>query len=166
MVGDGVKLLLPEGGGEHIAIVDSKGKKYLAIECGGERSTNAQLIESLTTHYVEFSSQAFPSILLPLMQAQNVMINPDRPLIIYESMSFELDQLDADEVTLQLANQELDVHGKRGDVTLEYNLFCRDQQIGQGCKRMVLSGLREFDGERMQALVDAYTQRKNAYRDE
>ena len=163
MVGDDKKLLLPDKADGHLAIVDSKGKKYLAIESSGERSNNAQLIESLTKHYVEFSSQAFPSILLPLMSEQNVMVNPDRPLIIYDSMSFELERLDIDDVTLRLTTKLLEIHGKRGDVTLEYDLFSGDQPVGRGCKRMVLSGLREYDGDRMDRLVHDYNQRKLDY---
>ena len=88
MVGDGTHLILPSCDGEHMAILDENDKKYLAIECSGDTSNNPALIQSLTKNYVEFSSQAFPHILVPLMSAQNVMINPDRPLIIYESMSF------------------------------------------------------------------------------
>jgi len=163
MVGDDVTLLLAQAEDEHLAIVDSKGKKYLAIECSGERSTHAPLIESLTRRYVEFSSRAFPTVLVPLMQQQNVMINPDRPLIIYESMSFELDRLDAQEISLELSSTDLQVAGKRGDVTLEYDISSDGQIIGRGCKRMILSGLREFEADRMDALVGDYNQRKQAY---
>jgi hypothetical protein len=162
MVGDDVTLVLAQAEDEHLAIVDSKGKKYLAIECSGDHSTHAPLIESLTKRYVEFSSQAFPTILVPLMQQQNVMINPDRPLIIYESMSFELDRLDVQEITLELSSTDLQVAGKRGDVTLEYDISSDGQTIGRGCKRMILSGLREFQADRMGELVEEYNLRKQA----
>ncbi len=163
MVSDGIELSLPECTEEHLAILDQKGKKYLAIECAGEVSTNPELIESLSTHYVEFSSQAFPKILMPLMSEHNVMINPDRPLIIYESMSFELKTLDIKEITLELDNQSLQINGKRGDVTLEYNLLSNGNSVGHGCKRMVLSGLREFDQSRMDNLVNDYNQSKQDF---
>ncbi len=160
MVSDGIKLSLPECTESHLAILDSKGKKYLAIECSGEVSTNARLIESLSTHYVEFSSQAFPHILIPLMQDQNVMINPDRPLIIYESMSFELNTLDVEDIQLELSNKLLQVNGKRGDVTLEYNLLSDGTHIGHGCKRMVLSGLRELEQSGIDKLIATYNNSK------
>jgi hypothetical protein len=163
MVSDGVELSLPDCTEEHLAILDQKGKKYLAIECCGECTTNAALIESLSTHYVEFSSQAFPQILIPLMTEKNVMINPARPLIIYESMSFELNTLDINEIRLELANTELQVNGKRGDVTLEYDLFSADQHIGHGCKRMVLSGLRELEQSGIDLLIEAYNNSKQDF---
>lgn len=163
MVSENKNLILPECDSEHLAILDENHKKFLAIECAGNISTNQGLIESLTKNYVEFSSQAFPHILVPLMSQQNVMINPDRPLIIYESMSFELDTLDIDQINLELSSRELQVEGKRGNVTLEYDLFSAGQKAGQGCKRMVLSGLREFDKPRMDKLVHSYVQRRETY---
>jgi hypothetical protein len=163
MVGDNKPLILPEGDGEHIALLDENDKKYLAIECSGEKTTNAKLIESLTTHYVEFSSQAFLHILVPLLSAQNLMVHPQRPLVIYESMSFELDRLDMDSIDLQLSRKELQVNGKRGDVTIEYDLTSEGERVGHGCKRMVASGLREFDEEQSNGLVNEYHRRKNAY---
>ena len=156
MVNDGTSLILPVCDSEHLAVIDEKGKKYMAIECSGEVSKNATLIESLSRHYVEFSSQAFPHILVPLMEEQNVMINPDRPLIIYESMSFHLDRLDAEHIGLELTGSSLQVNGKRGDVTLDYTLSGDGETIGRGCKRMVLSGLRPFDKELMDGVVNMY----------
>lgn len=163
MVNDGTELSLPDCTEEHLAILDAKGKKYLAIECSGERTTNAALIESLSTHYVEFSSQAFPHILIPLMQEQNVMINPDRPLIIYESMSFELNTLDVEDIQLELTNKLLQVNGKRGDVTLEYNLLSNAEHVGHGCKRMVLSGLRELEQSGIDKLIATYNNSKQDF---
>lgn len=163
MVSDGIELSLPDCTDEHLAILDQKGKKYLAIECSGEMSTDASLIESLSRHYVEFSSQAFPIILMPLMTEHKVMINPDRPLIIYESMSFELTTLDITDIHLELASSVLQVNGKRGDVTLEYDFFSDDKNVGHGCKRMVLSGLREFEQSGMDQLINAYNARKQDF---
>jgi len=160
MVNDDTQLILSACDGEHIELLDKKGKKYLSIECSGDTSTDPQLIESLSRHYVEFSSQAFPHILIPLMSEQNVMINPDRPLIIYESMSFELDTLDVNNISLELTGKALLVNGKRGGLTLEYDLISDGNKVGRGCKRMVLSGLREYDAPRMDQLVQEYMQRK------
>ncbi len=156
MVGDDTQLILPICDGQHMALLDKKGKKFLAIECSGEVSTDTELIESLSRNYVEFSSQAFPHILLPLMQQHNVMINPDRPLIIYESMSFELETFDIKHVKLGLTSSNLVVNGKRGAVTLEYRILGKGEVIGHGCKRMVLSGLREYEPTAMERLVKDY----------
>lgn len=163
MVGDSDVLVLPEDNGEHLAIMNARDKKFLAVECAGETSNNAQLIESLTTHYVEFSSRAFIQILVPLMAEHKVMINPDRPLIIYESMSFKLQRMDMQSISLELTSNELQVSGKRGNVTLEYDLLSENEVVGHGCKRMVLSGLREFDQQQMDGLVEYYDKRKGLY---
>jgi hypothetical protein len=160
MVGENVNLILPECKEQHLTIVDEKDKKYLTIDCSGEISSNSNLITSLSTHYVEFSSQAFPHILVPLMSEHNVMINPERPLIIYESMSFELDSLDMDEIKLNLSSSDLQVDGKRGNVTLNYDLINAGSKVGHGCKRMVLSGLRPFDKRQMENVVAYYNERK------
>lgn len=160
MVNDNVQLLLPESKSDHLAIMDGNDKKYLALESYGDASNNESLIESLTTHYVEFSSRAFPDILVPLMSEKNVMINPDRPLVIYESMSFELDTLEIDSIDLQLTSTSLEVLGKRGNVTLEYDLISDNARIGHGCKRMVLSGLRPYQKDLLDGVVDYYNNRK------
>ncbi len=94
------------------------------------------------------------------MSEHNVMINPDRPLVIYESMSFELDRLNIDEIDLALTSKKMRVEGKRGYLTLEYELLNSAQTIGRGCKRMVLSGLRPYDEILMNGVIDFYNQKK------
>ncbi|MBL6999036.1 MAG: DUF3581 family protein [Gammaproteobacteria bacterium] len=163
MVGDDTRLILPDCDTEHLAIMDEKEKKYLAIECSGKSTSHAGLINSLTKSYVEFSSQAFPHIIVPLMSEKNVMINTERPLIIYESMSFELDTLDIQHIHLELFHNSLQVNGKRGSINLEYNLLSDGQKVGRGCKRMVLSGLRDFDKASIEALVETYAKRKDEF---
>jgi hypothetical protein len=159
MVGDNTRLVLPDCNKEHLAVLDENDKKYLAIECEGEISTDAELIESLTKKYVAFSGQAFLQVLMPLMEENDVMINPERPLVIYESMSFELDRLDVKDIDLQLSAKSLQVEGKRGNVTLDYEIFSDGERIGRGCKRMVMSGLKPFDKEAMTRLADVYRER-------
>ena len=164
MVGDDTPLILPHCDDQHIALVDDNGKKYLAIECSGETSRDPELIESLTQNYVAFSGQTFPHVLVPLMEQHGVMINPARPLVIYDSMSFNLERLDINHVDLRLADQQLEHTGKRGDVTLEYDLLSNGAVVGHGCKRMVLSGLRDYDEEAIRQLVASYEQDKSNYR--
>ena len=87
------------------------------------------------------------------------MINPERPLVIYESMSFELDRLDIKDVDLELSGSRLQVEGKRGNVTLDYDIFSDGKSVGRGCKRMVMSGLKPYDKSAMDKLADIYRQR-------
>ena len=126
-------------------------------------TNDASVIDSLTQAYVEFSGLTFPHVLVPLMQSQNVMINTLRPLVIYEQMSITLDQLPQTDVSLELAGSQLNLEGKRADVFLDYSLLADGQVIGHGQKQMVLSGLREFDQEKIDVLVNDYTRVKAEY---
>jgi len=117
----------------------------LGIKYSGAHSDNAQRVEQLIRNYVVFSGQNFPHILVPLMQEHKVMINPTRPLVIYESMSLKFNDLDFDTLTITLSSTELEVLGKRGNAQLHFSLHDGDKQIGIGLKRLVLSGLREYD---------------------
>jgi len=163
MVGDDVTLILPEVEAREISIYDDNDKKYLDVSTDGAHSRDPGLIESLTRNYVEFSGHTFPHVLVPLMQENNVMINPERPLVIYDHMRISLDTLDIDAVDLSLDDSKFRLYGKRGDVALNYNLSCNGETVGKGQKKMVLSGLREFDAARMDELVESYNARKQRY---
>ncbi len=163
MVGDDVTLILPEVDAREISIYDINDKKYLDVSADGARSRDPKLIESLTRNYVEFSGHTFPHVLVPLMKENNVMINPERPLVIYDHMRISLDTLDIDEVNLALDGSKFRLYGKRGDVALDYDLTCNGDTVGKGQKKMVLSGLREFDQARMDELVETYNTRKQRY---
>lgn len=163
MVGDGVNLLFPEAGAKPIIIRDNNGKDYLSIEREGETSKDLDLIQALTRRYVEFSGQTFPHILVPLMAEHKVMINPERPLVIYESMVIDMKRLDIKDLQLELSNSTLDVEGKRGAVCLEFSLMAAGEIVGTGKKNMVLSGLRAFDQETIDQLVQNYAARKQSY---
>jgi hypothetical protein len=162
MVVDGIELLLPEPAPE-LAINDTLGRQYLAIRRGGENSRDAELIDKLTREYVEFSGHTFPHILVPLLAEQNVMINPDRPMVMYESMTIDLDQLDIEAPALQIDHNELVTNGKRGEVKLAFNLLDSGAVVGRGNKRMILSGLREYDRRVMDATIASLNERKLAF---
>ena len=164
MVGDDVKLILPEVDAREISIYDENDKKYLDVSTNGDRSQDPGLIESLTRSYVEFSGHTFPHVLVPLMRAHNVMINTERPLVIYDHMRISLDTLELDSVELELSESLFRLYGKRGDVALNYDLTSNGETVGKGQKKMVLSGLREYDQARIDELVEAYTERKSRYR--
>jgi hypothetical protein len=166
MVGDGVQLIFPDTGAEPITIRDSNGKDYLSIEREGQTSKDPDLIQNLTQRYVEFSGQTFPHILVPLMAQHQVMINPERPLVIYESMTIDMKRLDIKDPQLELSHSTLDVEGKRGNVCLEFSLKAAGEVVGKGKKNMVLSGLRAFEQETIDQLVNQYSARKQAYRNE
>jgi hypothetical protein len=163
MVGDDVKLILPEVNAREISIYDENDKKYLDVSSNGAHSRNQDLIGSLTRNYVEFSGHTFPHILVPLMRENNVMMNPERPLVIYDHMRISLDTLDIDSIDLRLSNSTFRLYGKRGDVALNYDLCCHGERVGKGQKKMVLSGLREYEQARINELVTTYNELKNSY---
>ncbi len=165
MVGDDTTLILPEVDAREISIYDEHDKKYLDLSTNGEHSHNPVLIESLTRNYVEFSGETFPHVLVPLMKENNVMINPERPLVIYDHMRISLDRLDIDSVNLSLSDNIFRLYGKRGDVALNYDLSCNGELVGKGQKKMVLSGLREYDQASIDELIATYSGRKSRYSD-
>jgi hypothetical protein len=163
MVGAGVGLHYPDTDAPAFEIRDTAGRVYLKVEREGECSRDEALIEHFTRAYVAFSGHTFPHVLVPLMRRHGVMISPERPLVIYEGMSFDLERLEFRDVALELADSTLEVSGKRGDVRLRFVIRCGGEAIGTGAKTLVLSGLRAYDDEQMRALVDQYTSRKEAY---
>lgn len=163
MLGAEIPLRIAETGAGRLAVQDAKGKTYLEVSREGETSRDPAVIEALVRGYVRFSGRNFPHILVPLMREHGVMINTQRPLIVYESMSFELQRLDLEAPALELVDSRLEVRGKRGEARLYFALKQGRETIGSGFKKLVLSGLREFQEEQIQALVDRYAGWKAAY---
>ena len=164
MVGDGVELLFPENVTSELAILDSRDKTYLTVQRDGAIDTNPQQIEAFIRSYVAFSGLNFMHVLVPLMKEHQVMINPARPLVIYESMSFELTSFDFSNIELELVNTELQIEGKRGDVTLHFELICNGKSVGTGKKSLVMSGLRPYEADGVQSMCELYEQRQNLYK--
>ena len=164
MVNDSTELTFPNDITHSADIVDAKNKVYLTVNVTGEKTHNDQLIDTLTKAYVDFSGHTFPHILVKLMAENNVMINPARPMVMYQSMSIDLKRLDIDSVTLQLAQTSLTIEGKRGDAWLEFDLIANNgENVGHGKKHMLLSGLREYDQASVDAMVEQYNQSKVNY---
>lgn len=93
------------------------------------------------------------------------MINPERPLVIYDHMRISLDTLDIDSIDLSLSDSTFRLYGKRGDVALNYDLRCNGDRVGKGQKKMVLSGLREYEQSRIDQLIETYNEHKQHYAD-
>ncbi len=54
----------------------------------------------------------------------------------------------------------MQVEGKRGNVTLHFAINDGGKAVGRGEKKLVLSGLREFDAQAMEQLIKEYEARK------
>ncbi|HFE38646.1 MAG TPA: DUF3581 family protein, partial [Gammaproteobacteria bacterium] len=160
MVSDQTPLKFQELDNQQINICDNNDKVYLTAQRSGGNTNQRELINHFIQAYVGFSGQTFPHVLVPLMKAKGVMINPDRPLVIYNSMSLELDDLAMHQPSLELENSGLTVSGKRGDVCLSFNFIDAGKVVGHGEKNMVLSSLRDYDDEKIAQLVNTYNHRK------
>lgn len=142
--------------GEAINVVDEAGKVYLEVTRKGAVTRDEKVIEEFSRCYVAASGKNFPHTLKPLMESHGVMFNPDRPMVMYESMSLALTQLENPHPDLELNNADLEVAGKRGNVTLEYNLQSSGKTVGEVSKRLVLAGLREYCPEAMAGIVEEF----------
>jgi len=163
MVNDGIALTFPNEIINDFDIVDSKNKTYLSVEASGEKTHCASLINALTKAYVDFSGHTFPDILVKLMTENNVMINPTRPMVMYQCMKISLERLNITTLTLKLAKTSLSIEGKRGDAWLEFDLVSDGEIVGHGKKHMLLSGLREYCQDSVDGMVTQYKNSKAEY---
>ena len=165
MLGHGVTLDFPETEADEFDIVGSNGKTILKVERKGAKTQDVSLIDGLIRDYVAFSGHNFPYVLVPLMAEQNVMINIDRPLVMYNSMTLEFDHLDFTEPKVEMVTPELVVNGKRGNADLNFQIRSGNEVVGKGFKKIVISGQREYEEASIQGFVNTYLARKEAYLD-
>lgn len=163
MVGDGTALNFNATDAAQFTLTDDKDKVYLEVHREGDSSNDQQMIEALTRQYVAFSGQNFPHTLQPLLAENGVMINQDRPMVIYERMSFELDRVDIKQPQMAAAKADFEVNGKRGTADLNFIIKDGETVVGTGFKRLIVSGLKPYDESAAQALVQAYLDSKIAY---
>lgn len=163
MVSDGISLNVIEKGEHESAVVDTAGKEYLQMTHSGEVSHDQAFIEHVVTNYVQFSGMNFPHIMVPLMEQEQMMINCQRPLVIYESMEVEFDRLDLSHPEVEFTGATFDVDGKRGVVTLNFAFKEDGDVVGKGIKRMVASGLKVYDSDAVDDLVARFNERKSMF---
>jgi len=164
MVGKDAQLDFPEHTETQFNLKDKAGKSYLEVTRQGDITHDMTFIEAFTRAYVAFSGLSFTDILVPLMQTHQVMINPERPMVIYDSMSFEFNSLDnIQTVSLKIANSTLEVTGKRGLVTIYFDIYSDETIIGKGNKTMLLSGLRAYEQAKIDLLIMQYKASKQKY---
>ncbi|MAZ05112.1 MAG: hypothetical protein CME81_01700 [Halomonas sp.] len=155
LLGEGVPLRFVETENA-IEVCDDAEKVYIEVARSGARTQDKQLIEDITRAYVAASGKNFPHTLKPLMESNGVMFNPDRPMVMYESMSLALDSLDLPSPGLKLHQATLDAAGKRGNVLLEYQLTADGKTVGEVTKRLVLSGLRPYCADAMAGVIEEF----------
>ncbi|WP_426359791.1 DUF3581 family protein [Pseudocolwellia sp. HL-MZ19] len=163
MVSNDIHLNFPNEIDDKASVTDDNGKDYMHVNVSGNSTKNEASIEALIRAYVEFSGHTFPHILVKLMAENNTMINPSRPMVMYESMSIELDSVDFTSVKLIESNSKLTIDGKRGSACLAFDLISNDVKVGHGRKHMLLSGLREYCQDTIDVIVQDYNETKAAY---
>ncbi len=163
MVGDSKALSISNKSEHQSAVVDENGKEYLHMHRNGGVSRDPEFIEHVVTNYVQFSGMNFPHIMVPLMKEKQMMINCQRPLVIYESMEVEFSRLDLKHPEVEFTGATFDVEGKRGLVTLNFAFKENGLEVGTGKKRMVATGLKPYDQEAVDDLVERFHARKNAF---
>ncbi|GAB3530281.1 DUF3581 domain-containing protein [Photobacterium alginatilyticum] len=163
MINDGIAISVDQKSNDDLSMIDGSGKEYLHIIRDGETTLNQDLIEQVTKSYVQFSGMNFPHIMVPLMESKQIMINPTRPLVIYESMELDFERLDISSPTVELTGSDIDVDGKRGSVTLKFCFKENGEVVGTGRKRMVMSGLKPYCQNDIDDLVNRFNQRKDDF---
>lgn len=163
MVGGGVTLNFQQSGDEKLQLQDDDGKTYLEVARSGEVTREQELVWQFTRRYVEFSGHNFLQVLVPMMEREGVMINPARPLVIYQSMSIDLDSLEIDNPSLELVQSQVDIEGKKAAVRMEFCLKSHGKVVGRGEKRMSMRGLRPYEAEAMEKMVNDYKGYKLAH---
>ena len=148
--------------GRHF-ITNSTGKNLVGIDIAGQQLSNQSFAAQFTLDYIQFSARSFPDILVPLMKQHSKMINPSRPLVIYQSMSFQFEETAMAQVDLTLDNCQLEIDGKRGYALFSFNLSSSGKTIGRGKKKLELSGLRDYQDDDMNQLTNDYLCKKRQY---
>lgn len=160
MVGGDVPLTIHEHDGGTLSVIDDAGKEFLFVERGGDTTRDPAIIEAFTLRYIAFSGRNFPHYLKPLMEAQGVMFNPQRPLVIYDSMGFTLNTLDIAAPVVEFLKSSFDIVGKRGEAHLEFHMTSQGESVGHGSKKLVVSGLQSYDAAVMDNFVEEFNRRK------
>ncbi|WP_413699117.1 DUF3581 family protein [Psychromonas sp. KJ10-10] len=94
------------------------------------------------------------------------MFNTNRPLVMYNSMSFEFSSLNfTHPMGLKLAKSTLDVEPKRANSFLYFDLFDGDKIQGQGIKKLVVAGLKPYQDEAINAFAAQYEARRDAFKE-
>ena len=161
--GDGIALNFPETNADQFVVMGSNDKTILEVERSGEKITDELIVEALIRDYAAFSGYNFPYVLVPLMAKQKVMINIARPLVLYESMALEFEHMNFTDPKVEMVDPDLRVDGKRGDAHFNFQIKSGDEVVGKGFKKIVISGVREYDEQPMQEFVDNYLAREEIY---
>lgn len=163
MVSDSTSLHINHAEQGEYSLSDQNNKEYLHVSRSGDKNIDPEFIENVVKQYVQFSGMNFPHIMVPLMEEKQLMINCQRPLVIYESMDIEFTRLDIVKPSVEFTGATMDIEGKRGLVKLNFKFTENGEEVGHGTKRMIATGLKTYDQEAIDDLVERFTALKTAY---
>ncbi|MCW9016955.1 MAG: DUF3581 domain-containing protein, partial [Kangiellaceae bacterium] len=155
MVGGDAEIHFEESDNQ-LMIKNEKDKTFLTVERDGNVTHSETFIDGLIRSYVAFSGKTFPHILVELMQEEGVMPHPDRPMVIYDLMKIKFERFSESAPEVVLLNRTLDVDGKRGMVTMKFDIQADGGSIGSGEKQIIMSGLREYEQSGIDTIVSNY----------
>ncbi|TQV84911.1 DUF3581 family protein [Aliikangiella coralliicola] len=147
-----------------ISVQNEKEKTYLTAAREGEITRNEGFVEALIRSYVAFSGKTFPHILVELMNDEGVMINPEKPMVIYDMMKLTFDKFVDGKPEVVLQGSRFDVNGKRGMVIMNFNICADNEVIGSGEKHIIMSGLRPYEQVGIDLLVRSYEEDRVAFK--
>jgi len=155
MVAGGMPIIFVESA-EKVVAENDKPKAVLELTRSGEITHNPAFIEGLVRSYVSFSGKTFPHIINKLMKDEGAMINTRKPMVIYDQMSLSFDRFTAGAPEVELHDCKFDVSGKRGVITMNFDIRADQQSIGSGEKKIIMGGLRPYEQPDIDYLVDTY----------
>jgi hypothetical protein len=136
-----------------IKVVGASEKIYVEGSMAGSATNDAEKINQVIKAYVAFSGDSFPGVLVPLWKKHDLMINTERPLVMYDSMELNINDFDFKQIELVHSGSDLEVDGKRGKAKLSFDIKSADKLIGHGKKIMTMSSLRQYKQDKIDALV-------------
>ncbi len=148
---------------DSIVAENDKDKTVLSVSREGDVTDNNVFIEGLIRAYVAFSGKTFPHIIIELMKKEKMMINTRKPMVIYDQMTLSFERFAEVAPEVVLSDCRFDVTGKRGMVTMNFDLRADDESIGSGEKQIIMSGLRPYEQPDIDYLVDTYNAARESY---
>jgi len=146
-----------------IVAENDKQKTVLSVERLGDVTQQPDFIDGLIRSYVAFSGKTFPHIIIELMQKKGMMINTRKPMVIYDQMKLTLNEFSDVAPQVELKDCDFEVTGKRGMVTMNFDIQAEGKSIGSGEKQIIMSGLRPYEQPDIDYLVDTYNASRNLF---
>jgi hypothetical protein len=78
-------------------------------------------------------------------------------------MTLKFKHLNFHKPSLKMLEPKMEVNGKRATAYLYFQITAGEEVVGDGFKKLAVSGLRDYEAEPMEAFVEEYLARKHGY---